>query len=314
MNQKFLILQLFLFFSSINYAQNSKEETTYFDADGKETTKENCFKYRVMKELMANDFYNLYDLKYYYKSGELMMEGSSLSKESETRTGDFIYYYENGNKKRKEHYGKKLMGECQEWYEDGTKKSIGEYFESKEGMIQSYFKLYQYWTPDGTQTVINSNGFYESNANDSSESGSIKNGEKDGEWKGNLYKDKLKYVETYKIGKLVSGTSTDYENKKYEYKVLESKPEPKNGMNDFYEYIAKNFKKPDELENISGRILIQFTVNKEGGIIEPKILKSLHPALDMEAIRLLFSYNKWISAKHRGRNISVLYYIPLNLQ
>lgn len=309
MKQKFILLLLFLL-SIVNYSQSTDNEITYFDSDWQKTTIENHIYYRVVTELIANE---LYDVKNCYKSGALQMEGSSLSKQNLIKKGDFIYYYENGNKKRTEHYDKRIIGNCQEWYEDGTKKSVGEYLEFEEG-ITNNFKLYQYWSPNGTQTVINGNGAYECNSDESSESGNIKNGVRDGIWKGELYKGKLSYVENYENGKFISGTSTDNNNKQYKYDVLESKPEPKKGMQDFYQHIARNFKKPKDLDIIKGKIYVQFIVNKDGEIVEPKILKSLHPTLDQEAIRVISSYAKWIPAKQRGRYVRVLYSIPISLQ
>ncbi|GIZ08925.1 energy transducer TonB [Flavobacterium sp. UMI-01] len=300
-------LSLFVLLSSINYAQNPNIDSIYYDADWKKTTKENHTYYRVIKELLVNE---LYDVKDYYKSGALQMEGSSISKQDLIKRGDFIYYYENGNKKRKEHYDKRLIGNCLEWYEDGSKKSVGEYFQPEEGQTNS-FKLYQYWNPDGTQTVINGDGSYESNTEKFSESGNIKNGLKDGVWKGEFHKSKSSYIENYKNGKLVSGTNTDRNNVQYKYNTLESKPEPKKGLQDFYQYISKNFKKPKELETIKGKIYVQFIVNKEGEITEPIILKSLHPILDQEAIRVISSYSKWIPGKVRGLYVKVLYTIPI---
>lgn len=309
MKQKLTLLLLFLL-SIANYSQNTDNEITYFDADWKKTTIENHVYYRVVTELLANE---LYDVKNYYKSGALQMEGSSLSKQNLIKKGDFIYYYENGNKKRTEHYKKRIIGNCQEWYEDGTKKSVGEYLEFKEG-ITNNFKLYQYWSPNGTQTVINGNGAYECNSDESSESGNIKNGVRDGIWEGDLLKIGLKYIETYKKGRLVSGKSTDKDGIQYDYDVLESKPEPKKGTKHFYEYVGSNFKIPNEYDNIKGKIYVQFIVNKEGEIVEPKILKSLHPTLDEEAIRVISSYNKWTPGKQRGRYVKVSYSIPITLK
>jgi hypothetical protein len=240
------------------------------------------------------------------------MEGNSFSKEDLVRVGDYNYYYENGNKKRTEHYNKKKIGKFEEWYENGSKKQEGEYFEANDYFEK--YKLHQYWDPNGKQTVIDGNGFYESFDKKTFESGNIKDGLKDGLWKGKNLKGKiLKYEETYKTGVLVSGISTDDENMEHKYDILESVPVPKKGMKDFYEYIAGKYIKPREYDNVRGKIYIQFVIDKEGKITEPKIVKSLDPVLDQEAIRVITSYPKWIPGKQRGLNVKVFYSIPVSL-
>lgn len=56
------------------------------------------------------------------------MEGNFLIKDNLLRIGDFVYYYENGNKKIICIYLKgRLFGNKIEWYENGKKKLEGEY-------------------------------------------------------------------------------------------------------------------------------------------------------------------------------------------
>jgi len=292
------------------FSQNINEKKIYLDSLWNETSKENHKYYRIVESYDSQK--ELYKIKDYYRSGVLQMEGNSLIRDALIKEGEFVFYYENGNKKNIAHYYKsRLIGKYDEWYENGLKKAEGEYFESKNGILTNY-KLYQFWNSEGKQTVIDGNGYYEDITKDYSEAGNIKNGFKEGVWKGE-YDKKYKYIEEYKKGEIVSGISTDEDNKEYKYDVLEIKPEPMKGVQHFYRYIIKNFKTPNEYSNIKGKILTSFIIDKDGQIVEPKIIKSLNETLDQEAIRVLTSYEKWKPAKKRGQYIRVRYNIPISV-
>jgi antitoxin component YwqK of YwqJK toxin-antitoxin module len=306
---KSIFFSLF-FLPFIIFSQDINQKKIYLDSLWKETTEGNHKYYRIIESYDSQK--ELYKIKDYYKSGVLQMEGNSKTTDAFSKEGEFVFYYENGNKKSTANYNKnRFIGNSEQWYENGTKKSEGEYFESKRGLSSDY-KLYQYWNPEGKQMIIDGNGYYEEIDENHSDSGNIKNGFKEGTWKGE-YKKKGKYTEEYKKGQIVSGVSTDEDNKEYKYTVLESKPEPKRGVQDFYKFIGKNFTIPKEYENLKGKIVTTFIVDKDGTIVDPKNILSINETLDQEAIRVITSYEKWIPAKQRGQYVRVLYSIPITL-
>jgi hypothetical protein len=306
---KSILFSLF-FLPLILFSQNSNQKKIYLDSIWKETTEGNHKYYRIIESYDSQT--ELYKIKDYYKSDILQMEGHSNTVDVTSKEGRFVFYYENGYKKSIANFNKnRVIGKNEEWYENGTKKSEGEYYESKKG-FNSNHKLYQYWNTEGKQTVTDGNGYFEEKGEGYSNAGNIKNGLKEGIWKGE-YNKKSKYIEEYKNGEIVSGISTDEDNNEYKYKVLESKPEPKGGIQDFYKYIGKNFITPKGLENIRGKIFTTFIVDKDGKIVEPKTIKSLLEPLDQEAIRVITSYPQWIPAKQRGQYVRVLYSIPITL-
>lgn len=306
---KSILFSLF-FLPLILFSQNSNQKKIYLDSIWKETTEGNHKYYRIIESYDPQT--ELYKIKDYYKSDILQMEGQSKTVDVTGREGRFVFYYENGYKKSIANFNKnRVIGKNEEWYENGTKKSESEYYESKKG-FSSNRKLYQYWNSEGVQLVTDGNGYFEEKGEGYSNAGNIKNGLKEGTWKGE-YNKKSKYIEEYKNGEIVSGISTDENNKEYQYNVLESKPEPKGGIQNFYKYIAKNFKIYKEVENIKGKIIITFIVDKEGQIVEPKIVQSVNKILDYEAMNVITSYKKWIPAKQRGQYVRVLYSIPITL-
>jgi len=300
------------FLPLIVFSQNDFPKKIYLDSLWKETTAGNHKYYRIVESFDSEK--KLYKIKDYYKSGVLQMVGHSKTEKDTifSREGEFIFYYENGNKQRiSNYYNSHLLGKDEQWYENGTKQSEWEYFEYNKN-IPIPCKLNQYWNPDGKQTVINGNGHFEDSSEDYSDSGNIKNGLKEGTWKG-IYNKKNKYTEVYKKGILISGVSTDGERNEYKYNELETMPKPKEGIQNFYQYIGKNFNVPKEFENLKGRIFTTFIVDKDGQIVEPKTVKSVNEVLDQEAIRVITSYEKWIPAKQRGQYVRVLYSIPITL-
>lgn len=83
---------------------------------------------------------------------------------------------------------------------------------------------------------------------------------------------------------------------------------------EFRKYIALNLQYPEiAAENgVSGRVIVQFAVNKTGQVVDAKIVRSVDPALDKEAIRVVISSPKWAPGKQRGKAVKVLFTFPIN--
>ena len=98
------------------------------------------------------------------------------------------------------------------------------------------------------------------------------------------------------------------------FDVVEEMPEFPGLM----EYLMKNVSYPKSAfdANIQGRVLAQFVVDKEGTVRGAKIIKSVDPALDNEALRVINSMPKWTPGRQNGKLVNVKYTIPVtfNLQ
>jgi protein TonB len=83
---------------------------------------------------------------------------------------------------------------------------------------------------------------------------------------------------------------------------------------EFRKYIAQNLRYPEiAAENgISGRVIVQFAVNKSGSVVDAIVVRSVDPALDKEAIRVVMSSPKWTPGKQRGKAVKVLFTFPIN--
>ncbi|MGM0472623.1 MAG: TonB family protein [Bacteroidota bacterium] len=82
----------------------------------------------------------------------------------------------------------------------------------------------------------------------------------------------------------------------------------------FRKYIVQNLEYPENAaENgISGRVIVQFTVNRTGQVVDAVVVNSVDPALEKEAIRVVMSSPKWTPGRQRGQAVNVLYTFPVN--
>ena len=81
--------------------------------------------------------------------------------------------------------------------------------------------------------------------------------------------------------------------------------------NDFAKWVARNMKYPRDARDkgITGRVICSFVVDTDGKVIEVEVVRSAHPLLDKEAVRVVSSSPKWTPAELMGKKLkqSTLY-------
>ena len=100
------------------------------------------------------------------------------------------------------------------------------------------------------------------------------------------------------------------------FEVVEQSPNFPGGMDELMKWLSKNLKYPASAQEngIQGRVLVQFVVNKDGSIVEPKVIRSVDPALDKEAMRVVSAMPKWQPGKQRGKTVRVRYTLPVTFR
>ena len=95
--------------------------------------------------------------------------------------------------------------------------------------------------------------------------------------------------------------------------VVETMPEYPGGEAAIFKHLFENIKYPvDAMENgIQGRVVVDFTIEKDGSISNPTVKRSLCPSLDAEAIRVIKTLKKFTPATHNGRPVAVKQSIPI---
>ena len=98
------------------------------------------------------------------------------------------------------------------------------------------------------------------------------------------------------------------------FEVVEQMPEfPNGGMAGLMQYLSKNIKYPTiaQENGTQGRVTVQFVVNRDGSIVDAKVLRGVDPYLDKEAIRVVSSMPKWKPGMQRGKAVRVKYTVPV---
>ena len=97
------------------------------------------------------------------------------------------------------------------------------------------------------------------------------------------------------------------------YQVIEQMPQFPGGDQELLNYINKNIKYPviAQENGISGKVTLRFVVSKTGTVDRVEVVRSLDPACDKEAIRVVKSLPRFIPGKQNGVNVSVWYTLPV---
>ena len=93
----------------------------------------------------------------------------------------------------------------------------------------------------------------------------------------------------------------------------EQMPEYPGGMAECQKFLSKNIRYPEEAmkNDVQGRVIIQFVVKKDGSISDTKVVRSVDPLLDKEALRVINAMPKWKPGMHKGKAVNVKYTIPV---
>ena len=85
------------------------------------------------------------------------------------------------------------------------------------------------------------------------------------------------------------------------------------GQRALMNYLAENVHYTDEMAEIcaQGRVIVTFIVEIDGSITEAKVVKSVHPLLDEEALRVVKAMPKWTPGAINGKLMRNRYTMPV---
>ena len=97
------------------------------------------------------------------------------------------------------------------------------------------------------------------------------------------------------------------------FEVVEEMPSFPGGQAALMQYLGKNIKYPTiaQENGTQGRVVCQFVVNRDGSIVDVKVIRGVDPYLDKEAVRVISSMPKWQPGKQRGKPVRVKYTVPV---
>ena len=96
----------------------------------------------------------------------------------------------------------------------------------------------------------------------------------------------------------------------------EVEPQFPGGMDAMNEYLVKNVTFPEQARNmgVNGTVFVEFIVEKDGSITEPRLKNSLHPLCDKEVLRVVQEMPKWKPGLNMGKPVRCRYMIPVEFR
>jgi protein TonB len=98
--------------------------------------------------------------------------------------------------------------------------------------------------------------------------------------------------------------------------IIEEKPEFPGGEEGMMKWIAEHIKYPEiaKENGITGKVFIQFVIDKDGRVTNVSVLRGVDPSLDKEALRVISAMPAWTPGKQRGKAVKVSFQLPINFK
>ena len=100
------------------------------------------------------------------------------------------------------------------------------------------------------------------------------------------------------------------------FDVVEVMPQFPGGAPKLFEYLSQNIRYPKEAMEADkqGRVIVTFVVGKDGAICDARVVKSVDPQLDAEALRVINSMPNWTPGTQSGKAVNVKYTVPITFR
>jgi TonB family protein len=106
------------------------------------------------------------------------------------------------------------------------------------------------------------------------------------------------------------GTTPDIEQEEV-FRVIESMPEPIGGMTAIFEHLV--YPETARRAGIEGRVIVQFTVDEQGNVIDPEIIQGIGGGCDEAAIDAIKAV-EWTPGTQHGEPVSTQYMLPVQFR
>ncbi len=96
--------------------------------------------------------------------------------------------------------------------------------------------------------------------------------------------------------------------------IVEEMPEFPGGEMALRRFIAESIKYPviAQETGVEGKVYVNFVVGKDGSVSNARVIRSVDPALDREALRVINSLPKWKPGKQQGEPVRVSFSVPIS--
>ncbi|HTQ64342.1 MAG TPA: TonB family protein [Puia sp.] len=218
---------------------------------------------------------------YYDKKGKEVLSDKADYIRKKFRNGDewgVIDYYKSGKLNMKGNY-----------LDDSCTHRQGEFiFYDKNGnpMFQMNFLNDK---ADGPYSAFYPNGKKHSEGN-------YKIGKMDGDWTGHYESGNISAKAHYENGKQQSASFYNEDGTaNHDITVFFRDASYPGGATAWHDYLVSQLRYPNSAvkNNIEGRVLVEFTIEKSGDITDISVVQSVEESLDKEALRVIKKMPKW---------------------
>jgi TonB family protein len=256
-------------------------------------------------------------IRYYYLDGSLAAESTYKKGVQE---GETTYFYPNGNIRGAGNYHQsQQVGPWQWWYANGKPKLVEQYPEE----VQPYqpdpaprYRTESFYDSTGTPVFSNGTGAYVGYHDNGrpEEKGAFVDGYRQGQWTGYHENGQPYYEEEWKAGELVSGKSYSEDGtQSYTYRRAAEMPTYPDGLPGLTRYLSRALRYPAAARRarVQGEVIIGFTVDEQGAVVDAKVLKPLGGGCDEEALRVVRGMERWQPGRVKGRPVPVNHSLPI---
>ena len=142
----------------------------------------------------------------------------------------------------------------------------------------------------------------------------FKNGKREGKLVSYYPNGKIKREEIFQSNKWISGKLFAEDGKELPYTPFEMLPQFPGGVEELNKIIVHHLEYPKGC-TAEGRVILGFVIDKDGTMINPKVVQSANPILSDAALKLfkvIASIYKWQPGMQDGRPVQAFYMIPIN--
>ena len=133
------------------------------------------------------------------------------------------------------------------------------------------------------------------------------------EWNGDYLFGDVEVVETEGLVVEVDEMSDSEDSP---FKFVEEMPEFPGGADSLKAFLAREIQYPPVAKNngITGTVLVEFVVEKDGRVTNAKVKVPLFPECDKEAVQCVMSMPKWKPGKNMGKPVRCYYQVPVTFR
>lgn len=287
-------------FLSISVFSQQKVDTLYLSSTNQVVDRTNAVKYEIHQykdTISGNGIVKIYKIDHLLISETeyLNIKSKHSTHKNFTKNGFNRGYFDDGNIKYVYHYKlNKLDSIGKIYYNSGKTRSIFNYSDN---------------TLNGSSKTFFENGQLQLDEN-------YKDGNLHGELKTYYENGNLKRHDVYDEGKLVSGHFYNVDGNEIEYINYIILPEYEGGNSAISKFLSKFLRYPIIMKDtgIEGKVIIAFTIKKNGDVDDVMIMNSSHEEFTKEALRVFNLLKGWKPGKKDGEFEDFRFSLPISFK